>query len=96
MIYQPKHYKRRPLIVAVERFYRLTASLADKMEKANANVAKYTVFVNKKHTLAHLLFKEDDVLVRIPVKAKLIKEPDHVVEAYLSVRLGAYLHDFKI
>ena len=51
-----KHPMKRNL-ASVERFVNLTMSLADKIAKANKNMGKYKIFVNKKHTLAHVVVK---------------------------------------
>ena len=88
-------YKIRKNLASVERFINLTMSLQDKIAKANENMGRYTVFVNKKHTLAHVCIKGDDMYMRVPIKAKkLHKEPDGVVEAYFAVRLHLHLVGF--
>lgn len=85
----------RPLIVALERFTNLTIPAQDKINKASENAAKYTIFVNRKHTLAHVVFKGQDMWVRVPIKAKgLHKVEDAVLAAYFDVRLKGWLINF--
>lgn len=91
----PVSLKKNPLVIAVQRFFPLTTSLAEKIEITNKNVGRYTVFVNRKHTLAHVVCKGDDMYMRVPIKAKnLHREPNHVVEIYFTARLRQYLIGF--
>jgi len=92
---KPQTYKPRPFIASLQRFTNLTMNLRDKMEITDANMGKCTIFINKKHTLAHVLFKSDDVLMRVPIKAKLLREPDAVVQTYMSIRLEKHLQEFN-
>lgn len=85
----------KPPVVSVERFVPLTMSLADKIQKANDNMGVYTILVNRKHTLAHVVIKGEDMYMRVPIKAKkLMRESDQTVEAYFMVRLHGYLMQF--
>ena len=85
----------KPDIYSVERFVALTIPLAEKMERANANMGKYTIFVNRKHTLAHVCIKNEDMYLRVPIKAKrLHRESDGIVQVYFAVRLHLYLMEF--
>ena len=88
-----KNYKRRPIRISMVRFYALSGEgvAADKTEKANANMGKYTIFVNKAHTLAHIVPKRTNIITRVPIHARLRKESDKVVEAYLYIRCAPYL-----
>ena len=95
MMQKPKLNKTKPFIASLQRFTSLTMRLIDKMEITDCNMGKCTIFINKKHTLAHVLFKSDDVLMRVPIKARLLREPDHVVQTYMSIRLAKHLNDFK-
>ena len=80
------------LSIAIERSIALNTGKDERIERANTNVARYTIFINKKHTLAHIIPKGDEIWVRVPIRAKkLIKESDFTVELYFQVRMGSYL-----
>lgn len=90
-----KQRKKWSTIFSVERFMNLTMPLSEKVEIANQKMGRYTVLVNRKHTLAHVIVKGDDMYVRVPIRAKKLHlEKDHVVTAYFAVRLNALLVGF--
>jgi hypothetical protein len=79
--------------ISIVRFYALSGAgvMQDKIDRANNNMGKYTIFINKKHTLAHIVPKGSDISTRVPIRAKLMKESDTTVEAYLYIKLVPYL-----
>jgi len=89
-------YKRRPLIIAIERGYALNGKSQEKVEKADANMGKYTIFINKKHNLAHIVAKGENFWIRVPIMAykSLIVASDQAVEIYFVARLTKYLVGF--
>lgn len=91
-----QNYKRRPLVIAIERGYALNCKGQDKIEKANENMGKFTIFINKRHTLAHIVAKGETFWVRVPLASAktLITASDKAVEIYFVARLSKYLVGF--
>ena len=91
-----KGYKRRPLVITIERGFALNGKAEEKIEKANANMGKYTIFINRKHNLAHILAKGENFWMRVPIASgkMLAVASDKDVEVYFVARLTKYLVGF--
>jgi hypothetical protein len=54
-------------------------------------VANWTIFINKKHSIAHVVPKAGGFWTRIKMNGKMKNETDNMVEMVLYFQLAPYL-----